>query len=129
MDGKTITPISIITNGDMSQSSLTSSVVKMLFSDNVGIQFDWSGAPVGTLAVQVSLNYSTDPSGVVLNAGTWCTIPAAAFSNTGTYPVPGTTSSPGYLDIPLLSASAIRVVYTKGSGTGTLNVKLISKGV
>lgn len=116
MANKTLTPISIITNGDMSQASLTSPSTIIQWEDNVGMQVTWSGAPVGALAVQVSLDQIN-----------WVTIPSSAFN--GTYPVPGTTTSPGFLDMNQLSASYIRLVYTKTSGTGTLNALLVAKGV
>lgn len=116
MSTKTLMPIPIIINGDMSLASLTSITVPIQWEDNVGMQFVWIGSPVGTLAVQVSLDQIN-----------WSSIPTTAFS--GTYPVPGTTTSPGYLDMALLSAAYIRVVYTKTSGTGTLNVLCVGKGV
>lgn len=116
MGNKSLRPIPIITNGDMSQASLASVTVPIQFEDNVGMQFVWTGSPVGTFAVQVCLDQVN-----------WSTIPTSSFS--GTYPVPGTTSSPGYLDIPLLSAAFVRVVYTKGSGSGTLNVLFVAKSV
>lgn len=116
MGNKSLRPIPIITNGDMSQASLTSIVVPIQFEDNVGMQFVWTGSPVGTFTVQVSLDQIN-----------WSTIPPTSFS--GTYPIPGTTSSPGYLDMALLSAAFVRVIYTKSSGSGTLNVLCVAKSV
>lgn len=116
MDGKTLLPIPIITAGDMSLASLTSTTLPLQFEDNVGLQFVWTGAPVGTIAVQVSLDQTN-----------WTDIPSTAF--VGTYPVPGTTTSPGYLDMALLSAAYMRVIYTRTSGTGTLNLMAVAKGV
>ena len=121
-----ITPENLVTNGSMA-SNITSNVLSTQMVDDIGIQLDWTGSPVGTVAIQVSLNYSVNPDGSVRNAGTWATLPTSAFS--GTYPVPGTTTSPGFLDIPLTSATAIRVVYTASSGSGTLNVVAVAKGV
>jgi hypothetical protein len=116
MSNKSMTPISIITNGDMSLASLTSPSIPIQWEDNVGIQVTWSGSPVGAFAVPISLDQIN-----------WVTIPTSAFN--GTYPVPGTTTSPGFLDMNQLSASYIRLVYTKVSGTGTLNALLVAKGV
>lgn len=115
MSDKTLLPIPIVTNGNMA-SNITSIVIPIQFEDNVGMQFVWTGSPVGTFAVQVSLDQTN-----------WSTIPSTSFS--GTYPVPGTTSSPAYLDMALLSAAYIRVVYTAASGSGTLNVLAVAKGV
>lgn len=116
MSTKTLLPIPIITNGDMSLTSLTSVTLPIQFEDNVGLQFVWTGAPVGTIAVNISLDQTN-----------WTTIPSSAF--VGTYPIPGTTTSPAYLDMALLSAAYMQVVYTKGSGTGSLNVLAVAKGV
>lgn len=115
MDGKTLLPISIVTNGNMS-GNITSTVVPLQYEDNVGIQLVWTGSPVGTFAVQVSLDQIN-----------WIDLPSTAFN--GTYPVPGTTSSPAYLDMALMSAAYIRLSYTSTSGTGTLNALLVAKGV
>lgn len=116
MANKTLTPISIVTNGDMSTASITSIVPPIQWQDNVGLQMVWTGSPVGAFAVQVSMDQSN-----------WATIPSSAFN--GTYPVPGTTTSPGYLDLNQLSAPYIRVVYTRTSGSGTLNILMDAKGV
>lgn len=116
MGNMNLRPIPIITNGDMSTASLTSLPVPIQYEDNIGMQFVWTGAPVGTFAVQVSLDQVN-----------WSTLPPDAF--VGTYPIPGTTTSPGYLDISLLSAAYIRVVYTRSSGSGTLNVLCVAKGI
>jgi hypothetical protein len=121
-----LTPIAIISAGNMA-GNITSSVVQMQMVDDIALQFDWTGSPVGSIAVQVSLNYSVDPGGAVLNPGTWATLPSSAF--TGTYPVPGTTTTPGYLEVPLSSSIAMRVVYTASSGTGSLTVLAAGKGV
>lgn len=116
MSNKTLFTNSIITAGDMSQTSLTSRVTKIQFEDNIGLQISWTGSPVGTLAVQVSADQIS-----------WISLPTSAF--VGTYPVPGTSSSPGYLDINQTSAPFIRLVYTRSSGTGVLNALIVGKGV
>ena len=119
-------PIPVVVNGDMS-ADITSEAFHVQYLDNIGLQFDFTGSPVGTIEVQVSLNHTVDAQGRVKTVGTWATLPSSAF--VGTYPVPGTTTSPGYLDIPLTSAAYMRVVYNATSGTGTLNVIAIGKGV
>ena len=120
MSTKTLLPIPILTAGDMS-GNLTSKAIPLQFEDNVGLQFVWTGSPVGTIQVQVTLD---DPTGAVVN---WTTIPASAF--VGTYPVPGTTTSPAYLDMALLSAAYMQVTYTATSGSGSLSIKAVAKGV
>lgn len=106
-----------IVNGDMSLSSLTSAVTSIQFLDNIGIQANFSGSPVGVLAIQVSADYAQDYEGNVLNPGNWA--PISSSSMTG--------GSPIYFDLNQLSAPWIRAVYTKTSGTGTLNVFITAK--
>jgi hypothetical protein len=87
-----------------------------------GLSYDisWSGSPVGTFQVQVSNTYSQSPTGIVLNAGSWNTIPPSSF--TGTYPIPAGTPGNGFLDVVGTEAAWIRLAYTAASGTGTLTV-------
>lgn len=111
----------VIVNGDMSATSITSSVTIIEDLTLIGYAFSWAGAtPVGTISVQVSNDYSTSPAGTTNNAGTWTTI---TFEYNGSavtsVPVSGNTGN-GFIDIDAMSAYAIRTVYTKGSGTGTL---------
>lgn len=112
----------VITNGDMSAASITSTVT-ILGGCSVGsYQFNWSGtSPVGTIAIQISNDYSVFPNGVVNNAGNWIAIYFNV--NGGATPVNSIPVS-GNTGAGIASFSdrvyAIRAVYTKGSGTGTL---------
>lgn len=87
-----------------------------------GISYDieWTGNPVGTFEVQVSNTYTQAPDGTVINAGNWNTLPSSSF--TGTYPVPAGVADHGFLDVVGTEAYAVRLVYTRTSGTGTLTV-------
>ncbi len=121
-----------IAAGDMSQASLTSAVTDIQFLDDIGLQFTFTGSPVGTFAIQVSANYSQDLNGNVQRVGNWVPITmtywdGAAFV-TGTS-IPTSVGSPIYVDLALLSAPYIRVVYTKGSGTGVLTSTITAKMV
>lgn len=116
MNGKTLLPLSIITNGAMT-GNLVSTVVPIQFQDNIGLQLAWTGSPVGTFSVEVSLDQVT-----------WATLPTAFFSGS-TYPVPGTTSSPAWLQLNQCPAAYLRVVYNFTSGSGTLNVLACAKGI
>lgn len=106
-----------ITNGDMSQATLTSAVTEIQFLDNIGIQANFTGSPVGVFAVQVSADYARDLSGVVQNPGNWITI------SSGT----AVDGSPIYFDINQTSAPYIRLLYTRTSGSGTLNSFITAK--
>lgn len=124
-------PVKTITDGDMSQATLTSLVTEIQYLDNVGYQLDWTGSPVGTFQIQVSSNYKRyDLTDKVTNAGTWLPLvltywDGAAFVTSTT--IPTSLGSPIFLDLALLSAPFIRVLYTKGSGTGTLQCMVTGK--
>ncbi len=95
-------PLSVA--GEMS-NGFTSVPTNIQGLDNDGYQMDFTGAPTGTFAVQVSANYQQDFLGNVLAAGNWIpislpTTPAAA----------GTTGNI-YLDLNQLSAPWVRLVY------------------
>lgn len=106
-------------------ASITSA--PMIIQRLPGISFDiaWTGAPVGTFQVQVSNTYTQNPDGTTANAGNWTTLPSASFS--GTYPVPAGTTGNGFLDVVGTEAYAIRLVYTRTSGTGNLTVVVAAK--
>lgn len=123
MSGRKLTlkQFQTITSGDMSQASLTSRVTNIQRLDNIGIQLNFTGAPVGTFAVQVSADYNQDTEGNVTNAGHWVPISLS--------PSPAASGSAAsiYIDLAELSAPWIRVVYTKTSGTGVLNSYITGK--
>lgn len=106
-----------IVDGDMSLSSLTSTVTDIQFLDNIAIQSNFTGSPVGVIAIQVSADYARDFMGNVTNSGNWATVASASTSG----------GSPIYFDLNQLAAPYIRVVYTKTSGSGTLNCILSAK--
>lgn len=87
-----------------------------------GISYDlaWTGTPTGTFQVQVSNSYAKDASGAVKNPGRWTTLPLSAF--VGTYPTPAGASGGGFIDVVGTEAYAVRLVYTRTSGTGSLTV-------
>jgi hypothetical protein len=116
-----LSPYQVITNGDMSLASITSqpSIIQNL--SKVAYSVSWAGSsPVGVLSVQVSNDYSQNAEGGTLNPGTWNTItlstPANVSGNTGV----------GFIDIDS-AAFAIRLVYTKTSGTGSLQAFITGK--
>ncbi len=110
-----------ITAGDMSTATITSVVTNIKYSDNVGIELDWTGtSPVGVAAIQTSISYQQDAEGNVVTTGTWNTITSA--------PVTGNSGSLLF-DLNQIAPMWIRVVYTKTSGVGTLNGYICAKAV
>lgn len=117
-------PQSVITNGDMSLASLTSAPTILQSLTKVSYSAKWTngGTPVGTIIVQVSNDYSLNPDGSVNNAGSWNTIPLQLSdgSTATSVAVSGNTGN-GFIDV-VSGAYAVRLVYTRTSGSGTLNV-------
>jgi hypothetical protein len=116
-------PVKILTDGDMSLASLTSSVFETKLQDNIGIQVNFTGTPTGAFAVQVSLDYEVATGGRVLNPGTWNSLPLSpAVTASG-------SAGSAYIGINQLAAPYVRVVYTRTSGSGTLQIYGTGKGV
>lgn len=108
----------------MSQSTVTSKVTIIQNMTQIGYDISWSGgngSTAGTFAVQVSNTYSQNADGTVANAGNWTSL---TLSNV---PTVATSSGNGYIDIDSISAYAMRLVYTKSGGIGTLNATVCGK--
>ncbi len=129
---KNVLPVyQVIVAGDMSLTSVTSSITEIKYLDNVGIQLQWTGSPVGYFQVQVSADHNENAVG----RGTTSTgqfVPlVVSFLSSGimvqSTDIPTSSGSPIYLDLTQLSAPYIRVVYTKTSGSGTLSGYITSK--
>lgn len=117
-----LNPVHIIIAGDMS-GNLTSPAVEVKLQDNIGIQMNWTGAPVGTFSFQISMDHKEDIEGNIVTAGNWITLPVQpAIVATGTPDV-------AYVDLNQQSAMYMRVVYSYISGSGTLNVFVDAKGI
>lgn len=106
-------------------STLQSNPTNISGMDDVGYSGSFTGAPVGTFSVQASVDYQPGlaPTDYPINAGNWVTLPLnAAVTASG---------SPDnfFIDITLISAPWIRLVYTPTSGTGTLSVWVVGKGL
>ena len=113
-------PTIVIKNGDMS-ADIISDVSIISNISMIGYSYSWVGtAPVGTITVEISNDYTKDEEGAVSNPGTWTQI---YFSVNGTTmnsaPVAGSPGT-GFIDIDTMSAYAIRTVYHHVSGTGVL---------
>jgi hypothetical protein len=85
------------------------------------IEAVWTGSPVGEIKLQVSVNHKEAANGGVAVAGTWTDYTNSEYSMTTAGSVVWNLSNIGY--------QYIRVVYTRTSGTGTLNVFGMGKGV
>lgn len=120
-------PKKVITAQSMG-ATITSSPINIQLMDDVGLQAVVTAgtSPVGVLSVQVSADHLEDNSGNVLVAGNWSTVQSPpgtdltlAVAANGAY----------YFDLSLLSAPFCRLVYTRTSGTGTLNAFMVAKSL
>ena len=121
-------PQSVITNGNMASATLTSLVTIIQNLSMVSYGCSWAGStPIGVITVEVSNDYSQFADGSVNNAGHW---KALTFEVDGVLTdeldVTG-NAGVGFIDIDQCAAYAIRLKYTKTSGTGTLNVTMNGK--
>jgi len=117
-----LNPVHIVSSQSMA-SSITSSAVEVKLQDNMGIQLNWSGSPVGSFSVQVSMDHKEDIEGNIVVPGHWIDIPLnPTISAVGMADV-------AYIDLNQLSAMYLRVVYTASSGSGTLDAFVNAKGV
>lgn len=103
--------------------NITSAATAIHFLDDIGVQFNFTGAPVGTFQVQVSIDYMQDQEGNIQNPGNWIPITLT--------PTPVAAGVPGqiYIDLNMLSSPWIRVAYVFTSGSGTLNAFITGKEV
>lgn len=117
-------PKQIISAGDMSQATVVSNGIDMNQIALASIQAVYTGAPVGTLTLEISNDIvAIDPT--VANQG-------AAVTNWSTYTGSSLAiSAAGNFTYNLsdIGYRWIRVKYTKTSGTGTINATLSAKGV
>lgn len=117
------------TNAVMSgTSTVTSLTTSIQFLDDIGLEWVWSGSPVGNFQVLISADY--DPNENI--AGNWVPLLFTYWNGASfvtSYNLPTSLGSPYYIDLALLSAPYIQVTYTNTSGSGTLNGFLTAKAL
>ncbi len=121
-------PHTVISAGDMSATSITSEATVLQGISNVSYEVSWTGStPVGTLKLQVSNTYTVAAAGGTGATGTWTDVPMDVNGAYATsIAVSGNTGN-GFIDVTLQAGYAVRLVYTKGSGTGTLTGTISGK--
>lgn len=102
--------IKVVSAGDMSTSSINSTAVDLDAYIGFSCQAVFSGSPVGTLKLQISDDILSDCASVT----NWSDYTNSSYS----------LSAAGNYSWNVAQAfyRCMRVVYTKSSGTGTLNV-------
>lgn len=112
-----VTPlINAVTTG----ADITGPATIIQFLPGISYDISWTGTTHGTISVEVSNTYSQNSDGTVKNAGNWTILPAASFS--GTYPTPAGSAGNGFLDVVGTEAYAVRLIFTRIDGTGTMTV-------
>jgi hypothetical protein len=121
MSMNVIPPTVIMNNVDIS-SSVNSSAVHILYSDNVNVQLVWTGTPTGSFDAQVSNTATLNPDGTI-SGGTWDPL--------GISPAPAPSGSSGHYTISLnqLDSAFVRIAYTAVSGSGHCTATLVAKPV
>lgn len=102
-------------------ANYTSPAIETAQQDNIGLQMNWTGTPTGVFSIQISMDYAQDYMGNVTNAGNWATI-VNSITAVGSADV-------AYVDLNQMSAPYVRVVYTRTSGTGAVDIYVTSKGI
>ncbi len=115
-------PHSVITNVSMG-ASITSEVTIVNKLSMISYDISWTGGstPIGVMSVQVSNTYSKNANGSVRDAGNWTTLTLSSTTN-----VSGNTGN-GFIDVDATGAYAIRLVYTRSSGSGVMHATISAK--
>lgn len=108
-------------------ANITSAPTLLQSLTMVNYALSWTGTtPVGTVSVEASNDCVVNAEGGV-SGGTWNALPLDLNGVTvTTIPVSGNTGN-GMIDIDGLAAYAVRLIYTRVSGTGTLSVVVTGK--
>lgn len=120
-------PDPVIKNGDMSGNIVSdATILRSLSKCSYGLS--WVGtSPVGTASVQCSNDYSLNPDGSVKNVGTWNTMTFLYNGSLVSSVAISGNSENGMFDIFDTGIYAIRLIYTFGSGVGTLQAIIAGK--
>lgn len=115
-----IKPFPVFSNSSMA-TSLTSPATIISNLSGVGYDISWTGSPTGTFSVQISNTVTLNAQGAVATAGSWTTLTlSSSISAAG-------SADNAFINLAGVEAYAIRLVYTRSSGTGTLNATISGK--
>lgn len=102
-------PLKIVTSGDMSQATITSTAIDLTNNNQWAIQAIWTGSPVGTIKLQVS----NDIVDLCSNVTHWSDY---------TQTIQTVSSAGDFLwNSWVANYHCLRLIYIKTSGTGSLN--------
>lgn len=107
----------------------TSSASSILYKDNIGLQYAFTGNAQGEIKLELSNDYNPglpESAGGFL-AGTWVSLTQTA---PNTLPATiGSGTSALFVNLTQISASYIRSVWTNSSGSGTITGYFVAKSL
>lgn len=103
-------------------NTIVSSVMRISMLDNIGLQFNVAGTPVGTATVQVSVDHVEDELGNVKTAGNWCTLTTQAINGAANIYLSDSS-------MKNLAAAYLKISYTNSSSTGTITIYACGKSI
>ena len=118
-----IPPVTVFNNVDISVNQI-SAPIHVQYSDNIGIQFVWTGTPTGTFGVNVSNTANLGANGLI-TGGTWTPLVLTAPNNPAAVGAAGN----GFIDLNQIGAAFVQVTYTAASGSGNCTAVLTAKPV
>ncbi len=107
----------------------TSSASSILYKDNIGLQYSFTGNAQGQLDVQLSNDYNPGlpESAGGLNSGTWISLTQTA---PNTLPATiGSGTSAVFINLTQINAAYIRTQWTNSSGSGTISGTFVAKSL
>jgi len=111
----------VVIDAESMAASITSDPTILQSLTKASYQITWTGtSPVGTVSVEGSNNYSLNPNGTVANQGTWTVLTLEVNGQPSTSVAVTGNSGDGIIDIVETAIYAVRLIYTRVSGTGTL---------
>lgn len=112
----------------MSAATVTSEATVLQSVGNISYEISWTGStPIGTLALQVSNSFTLGGAGGQGAAGTWTTVPLElSGAEVTSIPITGNADN-GFIDVTMNAGYAVRLLYTKSSGTGTILATISGK--
>lgn len=118
-------PFKVLSSGDMSQDSLTSEITSVQGVDNIAYQFIFTGNPIGVFTIEVSADYApgTGPNSAPANPGHWDPLPITPAM------VAAGTDGSVFVDLNQMGCPYIRAVYTRTSGSGSLDMIITAKAI
>lgn len=106
-----------------------SSASSVLYKDNIGLQYAFTGNMTGQIDVQVSNDYNPGmpESAGTANAGSWTSVVQTS-PNTLPY-ILGSGTANVFINLSGLGCAWLRTQYTNSSGTGTMTGTFVAKSL